>query len=452
MSPLSHHRRTRRVLAAAAVPCLTVGLIVTGATSASAAPGDASAVGFLADLTAEVVGGDTYTVTDHIGEVTAPPDETASLAGADAEIIADLGPIGVVTVAQASAIETTATSDATGSAATASVVDAQINSAAGPLVIDAVASSVSCPADGPATADVTPPATVTLDGNVVTLDASGTTVISLTTTDPPGTVTFTLTVDQRTITTRTAAATAFVFGLQQDLFGIVQASGTLTLAQSSCEAPAPTASSLNPDSGPTAGGTVVTVDGSRFSPGQTTVTIGGITIPASAVDVAADGTSLTFTTPAHAAGPVNVVATTPTGSTAPLSYRYVAPAPTASGLHPDSGPTAGGTVVTVDGTGFTPGQTTVTIGGITIPASAVDVAADGTSLTFTTPAHAAGTVDVIVTTPHGASGALSFSYVGEIPMLPRTGSNLLPMAASGVAAVLAGTALLLLGRRRPAQG
>ena len=389
---------------------LGVGILLAAPPTAMAAPGDASAVGFLADFEVDVVGGTgTVTIDDRIGEVTAPPSDSASLADAATAITADLGPLGVQTVAQATLIETSATSNAAGSAATAQVTRAQINTALGLLTIDAVGSEVNCPTVGTPTADVTPPATVTLNGTTVVLDVDGETVIGPI--DPgPGAVTLTLTVDQTTTTSDTAAATAFVFGLEQNFTGIVTATGTLTLAQAECEAPlGPTATALDPDSGPTTGGTEVTVTGTGFVPGETTVTIGGNTIPADEVDVDDDGTSLTFLTPPHVPGTVDVTVTTPGGTTEPLDFTYFA-VPTATALDPDSGPTTGDTEVTVTGTGFVPGETTVTIGGNTIPADEVDVDDDGTSLTFLTPPHVPGTVDVTVTTPGGTTEPLDFTY------------------------------------------
>lgn len=90
--------------------------------------------------------------------------------------------------------------------------------------------------------------------------------------------------------------------------------------------------------------------------------------------------------------------------------------PVASAIDPDHGPVAGGTSVTITGSGFSQGGTTVTIGGITVGPDAPDVvvAEDGLSLVFLTPAHAAGAVDVIVTVDNVDSEALSFTY-GNTP-------------------------------------
>jgi len=69
------------------------------------------------------------------------------------------------------------------------------------------------------------------------------------------------------------------------------------------------------------------------------------------------------------------------------------PAPTVSSISPTSGTTAGGTPVTITGTGFLSGAT-VTIGG----AAATNVTLSNSStITATTPAHAAGAVNVVVT-------------------------------------------------------
>ena len=83
-------------------------------------------------------------------------------------------------------------------------------------------------------------------------------------------------------------------------------------------------------------------------------------------------------------------------------YTYTNPAPTVSGISPASGTTAGGTPVTITGTGFLAGAT-VTIGGTA--ATGVTVASS-TSITATTPAHAAGAVNVVVTNTDSQSGTL----------------------------------------------
>ena len=82
--------------------------------------------------------------------------------------------------------------------------------------------------------------------------------------------------------------------------------------------------------------------------------------------------------------------------------------PVVASISPTSGPIAGGTSVTLTGTGLT-GASGVTVGGIA--ATSLLVASD-TSLSFTTPASVAGPAAVIVPTPSGVSGnttAFTFS-------------------------------------------
>jgi Abnormal spindle-like microcephaly-assoc'd, ASPM-SPD-2-Hydin/HYDIN/CFA65/VesB-like, Ig-like domain/IPT/TIG domain/Cep192 domain 4 len=98
----------------------------------------------------------------------------------------------------------------------------------------------------------------------------------------------------------------------------------------------------------------------------------------------------------------------------PLSGNGLKPPPTVSGLAPDHGPAAGGTVVTIQGEAFVPGETTVTIGGTVVPADQVAIAGDPTA-TFITPAHSAGPVQVIVSTPSGVAAALTFTYDASPP-------------------------------------
>ncbi len=74
-------------------------------------------------------------------------------------------------------------------------------------------------------------------------------------------------------------------------------------------------------------------------------------------------------------------------------------APTISGISPATGGAAGGTVVTITGTGFTP-DTTVTIGGNA--ATAIDVD-NPTRLKCTTAAHTAGAVNVVVSNGSGTA-------------------------------------------------
>jgi len=94
--------------------------------------------------------------------------------------------------------------------------------------------------------------------------------------------------------------------------------------------------------------------------------------------------------------------------TLPNGYTYTSPnpAPTVSTISPASGTTAGGTTVSITGTGFFAGAT-VSLGGTA--ATGVTVVSS-TSITATVPAHAAGAVTVTVSNTDGQSGNLTNGY------------------------------------------
>ena len=154
--------------------------------------------------------------------------------------------------------------------------------------------------------------------------------------------------------------------------------------------------SIAPNSGPAAGGKIVTISGSNFT-GATAVNFGG----AAAIWFnVTSATSIVAKSPAGT-GTVNVTVTTGGGTSATSAadqFAYIA-APTVSSIAPNSGPTAGATSVAIGGANFT-GATAVSFGGV--PAAAFTVGS-ATSITATSPAGTAGTVNVTVTTPGGTS-------------------------------------------------
>jgi hypothetical protein len=180
-------------------------------------------------------------------------------------------------------------------------------------------------------------------------------------------------------------------------------------AEFSGAASPPAVTNVNPDEGPAAGGTSVTITGTNLT-GATEVKFG--TNNATAVNVVS-ATEVTATSPAGT-GTVDVTVTTPAGTspnTAADDFTYnAAPVPPAvTNVNPDEGPAAGGTSVTITGTNLT-GATEVKFG--TNNATAVNVVS-ATEVTATSPAGT-GTVDVTVTTPAGTSpntAADDFTYV-----------------------------------------
>ena len=206
--------------------------------------------------------------------------------------------------------------------------------------------------------------------------------------------------------------------------------------------PVPTVTSISPTGGAAAGGTVVTVTGTGFI-GATAVKFGVTDATSVTVNSA---TQIHATSPAGS-GVVHVTVTTPGGTSAASSadqFTYAGPPPpipTVTSINPTGGSTAGGTVVTITGTGFT-GATAVKFG--TVAATGVTVDSD-TQIHATSPAASAGMVHVTVTTPGGTSaptGADQFTY--SAPSQPPTVTGVAPNVgptAGGTAVTITGTNL-----------
>jgi hypothetical protein len=115
-------------------------------------------------------------------------------------------------------------------------------------------------------------------------------------------------------------------------------------------------------------------------------------------------------TASNAGGPGTPATSTPTTL---VSAPVLAPAITA--ISPASGPTAGGTTVTIIGSGFT-GATKVAFG--SVPATSFNVVSD-TTVTAVSPAQGAATYDISVTAPGGTSATVSAdAYTYQAPIGP----------------------------------
>ncbi|MEI7743554.1 MAG: IPT/TIG domain-containing protein [Chloroflexota bacterium] len=221
------------------------------------------------------------------------------------------------------------------------------------------------------------------------------------------------------------------------------APGLVCLGQTVVTPPAPAVTAISPAGGPSTGGTPVVITGTGFdtSSGGTTVAFGS---SAATGVTCASTTSCTATSPSGS-GTVDVVVTA-SGQPSAISaadrftYTVAASAPTVTGLSPSSGSTAGGTVVTVSGTGFNTaaGGTLIEFG--TTAASGV-TCASSTSCSATSPAGVAGPVDVRVTA-NGLQSAITTAdlYTFQVPLpavgfvQPNTGS-----VAGGTAVTITGT-------------
>ncbi len=172
--------------------------------------------------------------------------------------------------------------------------------------------------------------------------------------------------------------------------------------------PLPTITALSATSGPFTGGTTVTITGTGFT-GATQVTFGGV--DAASFNIV-NATTVTATTPVFpnlfgVNATIYALVTTPAGTTDATifdAFTFTVPstssgAPTVTAVSPGEGPAAGGTAVTITGTGFTGA---VAVDFADTAATSVVVVSD-TQITCVAPVGA-GLVDVTVTNAAGVSG------------------------------------------------
>ena len=198
----------------------------------------------------------------------------------------------------------------------------------------------------------------------------------------------------------------------------------------------PTVSGVVAGSGTSAGGTAITITGTGFRSGASASFAGK---PATAV-VVVNPTTITATTPANLVGAANVIVANTDAQSATLAAGYTytaAPAPTVTSVAPTAGTAAGGTPVTITGTGFVAGAM-VTIGGAAATSVVVTAA---TTITATTPARSPGAATIVVTNPDTQSGAAGGAYTYS-PLPAPTVASITPAtgpAIGGTAVTIAGT-------------
>lgn len=192
----------------------------------------------------------------------------------------------------------------------------------------------------------------------------------------------------------------------------------------------PTILSITPSTGPSAGGTTVTITGTGFSapaPGcgggaQSILVLFGTNQPTSCtvtndtqiIAVSPPGVGVQQITIAH---PQNGTSAFTTAA----NFTYVS-GPVISSLSPDSGPPGGGTVVTIAGANFADGAT-VTFGGV----DATFIYFDGPAQIRAVSPPGGGMVDVVVTvagvsSPTGAPTKFSYSLPGITELKPNAGA------------------------------
>jgi hypothetical protein len=175
----------------------------------------------------------------------------------------------------------------------------------------------------------------------------------------------------------------------------------------------PTVTKVEPSFGSGAGGTSVTITGTNFTEGST-VKFGSNF--ASGVKVNSE-TSITAVSPAGT-GTVDVTVMTPSGTSPTSEADRFTYGPTVGKVEPNTGSAAGGTSVTITGSGFT-GATAVKFGSNEATSFTVN---SESSITAVSPAGT-GTVDVTVTTPAGTSSTGSADQFTYGPTVTKVEPN-----------------------------
>ncbi len=201
---------------------------------------------------------------------------------------------------------------------------------------------------------------------------------------------------------------------------------------------APSISSVNPNTGPSSGGTVLNLTGSGFLPGAT-VTIGGAVCKPLTYN---SSTSLTCTSSASSFGAKAVVVTNPDNLLFSIAagFTYLnGNSPNISLISPNSGPITGGTSISISGSGFQAGAI-VSLSGLLCQNISVS---SNSLITCQTPSSSFGAKTITVVNPDAQSTSLaaSFSYnFGAAPTVssispsngPATGGTSLSIQGSNL--------------------
>ncbi len=199
--------------------------------------------------------------------------------------------------------------------------------------------------------------------------------------------------------------------------------------------PPPTIATITPNTGPGQGGTSVRINGAGFQVGAA-VNFGGSSAPTAVV---LSPTDIDVIAPVGADGPVNITIVNPDGQSVVRNnaYTYVAP-PNPVQVTPSSGPTTGGTAITITGTFFRTGAT-VRVG--PNACQSVIVLTGGTAITCNTPTGSSGPVLVSVTNPDNQTGVLNNAFTYLAPVPPPTVTGISPAFGP----VTGGTQVTVLG-------
>ncbi len=286
----------------------------------------------------------------------------------------------------------------------------------------------------PVVSGISPTSGPAVGGTTVTIRGSGFTGASQVLF---GTATSTFTVNsdtQITVVSPAGSGTVHVTVITPKGASVSSSADQFTYQGAQLIPPIPTIASISPTSGPTTGGMRVTITGTGFT-GVSKVLFGAT---AASFTVNTDK-QITAVSPAGS-GTVDVRVITPGGTSNAARFNYYVPGPPPAhvpfikSISPPSGPVAGGTTVTITGSGFT-GASKVLFG--SVPAS-FKLTSD-MQITAVSPAGS-GTVDVKVTTPGGTSATSSadrFTYV-PAPIVTAVSPTSGP-AAGGTSVIITGS-------------
>ena len=289
------------------------------------------------------------------------------------------------------------------SAITVTNTDAQSGSLGGAFTYTA--------ATAPAVTSVTPSAGTVAGGTTITIVGTG--FVAGSTVTFGGIPSSIVTVNSATFITAVTPPQSVAGPVSITVTSPDSQSGTMGAAYTYSLRPAPTLSTVAPPNGPAKGGTAITLTGSNFLVGAT-VTVGS----ARATNVVvASSASITAIAPPGVAGTVPITVTNPDAQAGSIAngFTYTPnPAPTIGTITPADGPIAGGTSLTITGSGFVNGAMVLLDGLVLSGASVVS----STSITAFTPPHIAGAAPLRVMNPDGQSATSTSGFTYKAPPVP----------------------------------
>ena len=278
-------------------------------------------------------------------------------------------------------------------------------------------------------------------GTVVTIDGTGFSTLARGTAVRFGNTTVAATVTCL-VSTRCTAASPPGAGLAD--IRVTVSGFTSAITPADRFAYIPTVTKVGPSSGPEAGGSNVSVEGSGFAASGTVISFG----PTAATNVVCSGLNKCNVTSPAGGGVQDITASVAGKTSAIVSadrFTYIAAArPLITALSPATGPSIGGTVVTITGQNFsvTTNATKVRFGAsYATGTTATNVLCTSTTSCRATAPAGAGAVDVFVavgTTAVSAAGAATrYTYIA--PPAVTSVAPALGASAGGYVVAITGT-------------